>query len=117
MAEKLPEPLVDFKQTYPDVWRAFTEFGAECHGAGPLDEKTRRVVKVALAVGAGLEGGLHSAVRKALAAGVTAEEVRHVIVLGATTIGWPATVRSWTWVQDVVEGPLGDVAADDDEAP
>jgi 4-carboxymuconolactone decarboxylase len=115
MADKLPQPLVDFKKTYPDVWRAFTELGDQCHGAGPLDEKTRRLVKVALAVGAGLEGGTHSAVRKALAAGVSAEEVQHVVVLSATTVGWPAMVRSWTWVNDVLEGSLEDVEAE--EAP
>ena len=103
MADRLPEPLVDFKKSYPEVWRAFTELGDQCHDAGPLDEKTRRLVKVALAVGAGLEGGTHSAVRKALEAGATVDEVRHVVVLGATTLGWPAMVRSWTWVQDVLD--------------
>jgi alkylhydroperoxidase/carboxymuconolactone decarboxylase family protein YurZ len=108
MADILPEPLVDFKKSYPDVWRAFSELGDKCHDAGPLDERTRRLVKVALAIGAGLEGGTHSAVRKALEAGIGEEEIRHVVVLGATTLGWPTMVRSWTWVQDVF---------DEDDAP
>jgi alkylhydroperoxidase/carboxymuconolactone decarboxylase family protein YurZ len=104
MSEQLPDSLRTFKKRYPDVWRAFTRLGDRCHGAGPLDEKTRRLVKVALALGAGLEGGTHSAVRNALAAGATPEEIQHVVVLSATTLGWPATMRGWTWVQDVLGG-------------
>ena len=100
MPKNLPRPVEDFRTAYPDVWKAFTELGDHCHKAGPLDEKTRRLVKVALSIGAGLEGGTHSAVRNALASGVEPEEIRHVAVLGTTTIGLPATVRSLTWIND-----------------
>ena len=110
----LPEPLLVFKDAYPDVWTAFTRLGDRCHSAGPLDERSRRLVKVALAIGAGLEGGTHSAVRNALAVGIAPDEIRHVVVLAATTLGLPATVRGWTWVNDVIEGrdAEGDDGAD-----
>jgi 4-carboxymuconolactone decarboxylase len=107
----LPAPLMDFKGAYPDVWKAFTRLGDECHAAGPLDERSRRLVKVALAIGAGLEGGTHSAVRNALAAGVLPDEIRHVVVLATTTLGLPATARGWTWANDVIakfEGAKGE---------
>jgi alkylhydroperoxidase/carboxymuconolactone decarboxylase family protein YurZ len=100
MANRLPEPAEQFKESYPDVWKAFTQLGDECHEAGPLDEKTRRLIKVALAIGGGLEGGAHSAVRNALASGVTPDEIRHVAVLSVTTIGFPACVRALTWISD-----------------
>lgn len=100
MSDQLPQPVEEFKQAYPEVWRAFTQLGNRCHEAGPLDEKTRRLVKLALAVGAGLEGGTHSAVRNALAQGVTPEEIKHVAVLAVTTLGFPSTVRALTWVSD-----------------
>ena len=57
MSKQLPAPVEEFKDTYPDAWKAFTQLGNHCHEAGPLDEKARRLVKVALAIGAGLEGG------------------------------------------------------------
>ena len=66
---------------------------------GSLDEKTRRLVKLAPAVGAGLEGGTHLAVRNALAAGVNPEEQARAL-LGITTIGFPATMRALPWVGD-----------------
>lgn len=82
------------------MWTAFTQLGDHLHKAGPLDEKTRRLVKLALAIGAGLEGATHSAVRNALAASVTPEEIKHVAVLGITTLGFPSAVRALTWIGD-----------------
>ena len=100
MRTELPTPVEEFRKDYAEVWRAFAELGARCHEAGPLDEKTRRLVKLALALGAGLEGGTHSAVRNALAAGITPEEIKHVAVLGVTTLGLPSAMRALTWIGD-----------------
>lgn len=98
----LPKPVERFRKRYPKLWEAFDRLGERCHNTGPLDEKTRRLVKLALSVGAGLEGATHSAVRKALQAGVTPDEVRHVAILGITTIGFPAATRAYTWIEDGV---------------
>lgn len=100
MRSKLPQPVEEFRNDYADVWTAFTQLGDHLHKAGPLDEKTRRLVKLALAIGAGLEGATHSAVRNALAASVTPEEIKHVAVLGITTLGFPSAVRALTWIGD-----------------
>ena len=102
MTNKLPEPVDAFEKNYPDVWEAFTQLGERCHEAGPLDAKTRRLVKLALTIGAGLEGATHSAVRNALASGITMHEMKHVAVLAVTTLGFPATMRALTWIDDHV---------------
>ena len=57
--------------------------------AGPLDARTRHLVKIALASGAGSEGAVHSHVRRGLAEGLTKEEIRHVVLLAITTLGLP----------------------------
>lgn len=100
MQDKLPRPVENFKEEYAEVWKSFTALGDECHRAGTLDEKTRRLVKVAMAIGAGLEGATHSAVRNALAAGVSPEEINHVAVLAITTLGFPEAMRALTWIGD-----------------
>jgi alkylhydroperoxidase/carboxymuconolactone decarboxylase family protein YurZ len=100
MQEKLPRPVKRFKEDFPDIWEAFGALGEECHNSAVMDEKTRRLVKLAIAVGAGLEGGTHSAVRQALAAGVSPEEVKSVAILAITTIGFPASMRALTWIGD-----------------
>jgi len=102
MTNKLPAPVDAFKKDHPEVWEAFTQLGERCHEAGPLDAKTRRLVKLALTIGAGLEGAAHSAIRNALASGITVEEMKHVAVLAVTTLGFPATMRGLTWIDDHV---------------
>jgi 4-carboxymuconolactone decarboxylase len=102
--ERLPKPVQDFRKRYPEVWKAFNELGDRCHAAGPLDEKTRRLVKVALSMGAGLEGATHSAIRNARRAGITLDEINHVAVLAVSTLGLPAAIRAFTWASDRSRG-------------
>jgi 4-carboxymuconolactone decarboxylase len=99
----MPKPSTAAEQIrtrYPSVWEGFNNLAEACHNAGPLDEKTRRLVKLAIAVGAGTEGGTHSAVRHAAEAAITAEEMEHVVLLSITTIGLPAAGRALTWIHD-----------------
>jgi alkylhydroperoxidase/carboxymuconolactone decarboxylase family protein YurZ len=105
MPSKVPPFVADFRQSHPEVWEAFNALADKCHNAGPLDEKTRRLVKVALSLAAGVEGGTHSAARNARAAGVTDEELAHVCVLAITTIGFPAAMRALTWMNDDAAHP------------
>lgn len=100
LADQLPKAVNDISKRHPDVWKAFNALGETCHNAGPLDEKTRRLVKLALCVGAGLEGGTHSAVRNALASGITGEEMEHVALLAVSTLGLPAATRAMTWITE-----------------
>jgi alkylhydroperoxidase/carboxymuconolactone decarboxylase family protein YurZ len=100
MPAKVPPFVGDFRTTHPEIWEAFNALADKCHNGGPLDEKTRRLVKVALSIGAALEGGTHSAVRNARNAGITDEELAHVCVLAITTLGFPAAMRALTWVGD-----------------
>ena len=58
---------------------------------------------LALSIGTGLEGATHSGVRKALDAGCDPEEIRHVAVLGVTTLGFPTMMRARVWVEDVLQ--------------
>src|SRR5215472_16109280 len=100
MQESLPDSISSFERKHSAVWDAFTKLGEACHETGPLDEKTRRLVKLALAVALRHEGAVHSATRNALKSGVTREELEHVVILAITTIGWPAANAAMTWVED-----------------
>jgi 4-carboxymuconolactone decarboxylase len=101
---ELPRLYVKFRDENPEVADAYDHLGGAVHGAGPLDEKTRALVKIALATGAGLEGAVHAHVRKGLDLGLTREEITHAIVLALTTLGWPTMHSAWTWANDIFEG-------------
>ncbi len=94
-----PETYQAFVQRYPKIGQAWERL-AEAGREGPLDAKTVRLVKLAVALGALREGAVHANVRKALAQGISREEVEQVIALAAGTLGLPATVAVYSWVQD-----------------
>ena len=88
---------------YPLVWEAYNRLGKESAAAGQFDDRTTQLLKLALAIGAGLEGAVHSHVRRGLAAGATPAELEQVAVLGITTLGWPRSVAAYSWIQDELQ--------------
>jgi len=100
MQEPLPNSISTFQKKYPAVWGAFAKLGEACHETGPLNEKTRRLVKLAMAVGLRHEGAVPT--RNALQSGATREELEHVAILAITTIGWPGAYAAMTWIEDEI---------------
>ena len=94
-----PKTYRDFIARFPKLgqaWDALSEAGQE----GPLDAKTQRLIKLAVAVGALKEGPVHASARKALAAGISREELDQVVALAAGTLGMPSTVAVWSWIRE-----------------
>jgi alkylhydroperoxidase/carboxymuconolactone decarboxylase family protein YurZ len=60
-------------------------------------------VKLGIAIGGMKEGAVHSAVRKALAAGISVDEIGQVVALAASTLGFPSTVAVYSWVREQLE--------------
>ena len=100
--KKLPHRYLQFQKQYPKVFRAYDALGAASAEAGPLTGKTRALVKVAIAVGGQMEGAVHSHTRRAIEAGCTAEEIRHVVLLAITTLGFPSMMKTLSWVDDIL---------------
>jgi 4-carboxymuconolactone decarboxylase len=99
---KAPKTYRSFTERYPDIGAAW-ELLRKAESTGGLDERTLRLVKLGIAIGGMKEGAVHSAVRKALAAGVTTGEVEQVVAMAASTIGLPSTVAIYSWVLEQVE--------------
>lgn len=94
-----PEMYQEFVRRYPQIGQAWEQI-AQAGKQGPLDTKAARLIKLAVAIGALREGAVHANVRKAIAQGITREEVEQAIALAAGTIGLPATVAVYSWVRD-----------------
>jgi alkylhydroperoxidase/carboxymuconolactone decarboxylase family protein YurZ len=95
-----PKAYREFVRRFPGLaraWDALNDAGAD----GPLDPRTRRLVKIAASMGAMREGAVRSGVRKALAEGISLEEIEQLVPLVAGTIGLPSAVACWSWVRDV----------------
>src|SRR6266540_2461261 len=101
-ADELPSAAVKLAQDHPAVWQAYSALGKATAEAGPLDARTRRLVKLALAIGASSEGGVHSHARRALAEGIAGKELTQVALLSIGTLGFPQAVKGLTWIEDVI---------------
>lgn len=99
----IPKPYQQMHETYPELMQAYESFGKAAREAGPLTAREVSLVKLAVSIGAGLEGAAHSHARKALEAGCSPDDLRHVAVVSAPTIGFPTMMRSKSWVEDVLE--------------
>jgi alkylhydroperoxidase/carboxymuconolactone decarboxylase family protein YurZ len=102
MTKLPPSRAGDLAKMAPEVWDAYASLGKAVAEAGPLDKHTRRLIKLALAIGARSEGATHSHARQGLEEGLAAEELRQIALLAITTLGFPAAVAGLSWVEDEV---------------
>lgn len=105
---QLPDTANRIARENPALWAAFQRLGEEASRAGPLDDRTRRLVHLAYAIAADSEGATHSHTRRALADGIVAAELDHVALLAVTTIGWSGAVKGLSWVRDVTRSQAAD---------
>jgi alkylhydroperoxidase/carboxymuconolactone decarboxylase family protein YurZ len=68
---------------------------------GPLDAKTRRLVKLGVAAGLASEGGVRYHAGKALHEGVPPDELRHAVCLALIMAG-PGAVRVLRWTEETI---------------
>lgn len=101
-APKPPRTYDEFSRQFPTVRKAW-DLLADAGEEGPLDQKSARLIKLGVAIGAMREGAVHSSARKAKAIGITPEEMYQAVALAASVIGFPSAVAVYTWIRDVVE--------------
>ena len=101
--DELPPTANQLATEHPDVWDAYADLGKACSEAGDIDGETKRLVKLALAVGSQSEGAVHSHVRRGLEEDVDPETLRQVAILAIPTIGFPKAMAALTWIDDLAE--------------
>ena len=97
----LPKPYEDFLRNYPELGKDYEALGIKVRDAGPLDQRSARLVKLGLAIGTGSRGGIKSEARKALEEGFSPDEVRHAAILSMPTIGFPPMIAALGWINEV----------------
>ena len=103
MEKALPGAAGDLAEQHPDIWAAYSALGKAASDSGPLNERERRLVKLALAIGANSEGAVHSHARRANSEGIEKAALRQVALLAKGPLGLPRAVAAKTWVEDVCD--------------
>jgi len=103
----LPFSYKRFKEEFPKIEKEYEKLANQCHASGPLDERSRRLIKLGIAIGSESEGAVKSHARRAMAIGISLEEIQHAVLLGLTTIGFPKMIATLNWVHEAFEeGPV-----------
>jgi AhpD family alkylhydroperoxidase len=100
---KKPRVYMGLSEKYPNIISAVESLGNALRSGGPIGEKEALLIQLAAAAAAQSEGSVHSHTRRALAAGASAEEIEHAILLLISVIGFPKVAAAITWCNDVLE--------------
>ncbi|MCC6994640.1 MAG: carboxymuconolactone decarboxylase family protein [Deltaproteobacteria bacterium] len=106
-SSEIPAAFKEFGARFPELARAHESVARAVDAAGPLDGRTRALIKIGMCLGAGLESALKSHVRRALAAGASEAEIEQAIVLGMNACGFPRTVAAWSWARQQFKSAAG----------
>jgi len=101
----IPKRYQELMARFPSVGSAYEALGEAVHAAGPLDERTRALIKIAVSTGARLDGAVQSHIRKARKTGVTYDEMVHAVMLALPTVGFPAMMSALKAVDAVMQPP------------
>ena len=103
MTKSMPVAAGNLADEYPDIWKAYSALGKATADCGPLTDREKRLVKLALSIGVGSEGAVHSHTRRARADGIEPDAIRQVAMLAIGPLGLPRAVAAKTWIEDIDE--------------
>jgi alkylhydroperoxidase/carboxymuconolactone decarboxylase family protein YurZ len=102
--KEIHETFRTFKEDFPQVYARHEELGIEIHeNSGPLPEKVRWLLKIAISGGSRHLSALETHITKAKEAGVTDEEIKHTLLLLMQTAGFPTLMEAYA-VYEKMEG-------------
>ncbi len=92
----------EFKKEFPEIHEKHAALGEEVHQkGGPLPGKTRWLIKIAISASCNHMRALETHIRKAAAAGVAEDEIKHALLLLIPTAGFPAFMKSYAVLKSV----------------
>jgi alkylhydroperoxidase/carboxymuconolactone decarboxylase family protein YurZ len=94
--KELHEVFQKFKEDFPQVYAGHEGLGIEIHEkSGPLPEKTRWLLKIAISGASRHLSALETHITKGKEAGLTDEEIKHTLLLLMQTTGFPTLMEAY----------------------
>ena len=75
---------------------------AAAANSGPLDTKTRELIKLGMAAANRSESAVQSHTYRALEAGASPEEIQHTLILGINTVGFSTMMAALSWAKQAI---------------
>jgi AhpD family alkylhydroperoxidase len=92
VSEELREPSRALRRAIPEVYDGYRQMHAAAFAGGALDEKTKELIALAIAVSKECDGCIASHARGAVRTGATESEVAEALGVTIAMNGGPATV-------------------------
>jgi alkylhydroperoxidase/carboxymuconolactone decarboxylase family protein YurZ len=99
--------LQDFNRVieeFPEVFARHEALGKEIHEkVGPLPENSRWLIKIAISAACNHKRALATHIKKAKAAGVAQDEIKHALLLLIPTAGFPVFMKAYSVLENMVD--------------
>jgi alkylhydroperoxidase/carboxymuconolactone decarboxylase family protein YurZ len=100
--EDIHKIFSEFKEEFPEIHEKHEALGKEVHEkGGPLDGKSRWLIKMAISGACNHKRALATHIRKARAAGINEDEIKHALLLLIPTAGFPAFMKSYAVLKSI----------------
>ena len=95
--KEIHKPFKEFKKEFPAVYKGHEGLGKIIHKqSGPLPEKIRWLIKIAISGASGHPLSLETHIIKGKASGLTDNEIKHALLLLIQTTGFPAFMEAYS---------------------
>jgi len=102
--EDIHKVFTRFKEEFPEVYARHKALGREVHEkVGPLGENSRWLIKIAISAAYNHKRALATHFKKAKAADVTDEEIKHALLLLIPTAGFPTFMKAYSVLDNLVD--------------
>jgi AhpD family alkylhydroperoxidase len=105
--EELREPARALRRAIPEVYDGYRRMHAAAYAAGALDQKTKELIALAVAVSKECDGCIAAHARGAVRTGATESEVAEALGVAIAMNGGPGTVygpRAFAAYREFAEG-------------
>ena len=96
-------PFEVFARTFPEVVESYRAMKKTYGDAGPLEEKTKQLIQVAIMVDINSESVTLDHTGLALDAGASVDEVRQAVLMALGPAGMSSTSIGLKWANEVIE--------------
>jgi alkylhydroperoxidase/carboxymuconolactone decarboxylase family protein YurZ len=99
MKDTLPPHFTRLVEKYPEVWDAHQKMTEACAESGPLDRKTRELIKLGISGAINQETAVERHAIMAVQEGAKPDEVYHALLQMMTIVGFPRTSAALKWAE------------------
>jgi 4-carboxymuconolactone decarboxylase len=102
--ENFHQNFTRFKEEFPGVSARHEALGKEIHEkVGPLPENSRWLIKIVISAACNHKRALATHIKKAKAAGVAEDEIKHALLLLIPTAGFPVFMKAYSVLNSIVD--------------